>query len=110
MCPKAEAMLGHLLTVTPFPIQLCCKIMKMTDMPSLGLIEFAGEVLDNVRWELRWERGRRLQCEARLQGCGCRARVRCHDYSREVGCVAKRSWALVHCSGGEFDSRLGQLI
>lgn len=55
MCPKAEAMSGRLLTVTPFPIQLCCKIMKMADMPSLGLIEFAGEVLEDVRWELRWE-------------------------------------------------------
>lgn len=74
----AGIMPGSLLTVTPFPVQLCCKIVKMADVSGLGFVEFAGKVLDDVWWELRWKGRRRFQGEARLQGRGSRTRVRGH--------------------------------
>lgn len=64
--------------MTPFSVQLCGKVVKMADMSSLGSVEFAGKLLDDVRWQLRWEGGRCFQGEARLQSRGCRTRVRCH--------------------------------
>lgn len=44
----AEFMPAHLLTVTPFSVQLGCKIVEMADMSGMGSVEFAGEVLDDV--------------------------------------------------------------
>lgn len=41
-------MRGYILTVTPFPVQLCRKIVKMANVSSLGFVKFAGEMLDDV--------------------------------------------------------------
>lgn len=46
--PKMEFLPGYLLTVTPFPIQLCGEVVEMAEMSSLCLVEFAGKVLDDV--------------------------------------------------------------
>lgn len=53
--PKIKHLPGYVLTVTPFPIQLCGEVVEMAEMPSLCLAEFTGKVLDDVRGELLWE-------------------------------------------------------